>query len=171
MFSNHKYYRIARHVKLCTYLTKISGSLALTRSIENDWVPAITPGVHLVSMRSKIAAVTLACEVFAPMFVALLLLSSWFSTYLTIVILIFVMHFPQCILLYYMWWKDNVLDFILRSVVKARPQLYQSSNKTEIQDAMTNPFSVIYNNISTLKQNSTSWLVLSNFFITFSILQ
>jgi len=109
----------------------------------------------MISLREQLSTVTLATDFIGPVFCSLLFLAGWIPSYSTILPIILVSYIPQYIL--------------LRLVISSRPQLHHSGNKTDIQDAMTNPFSVIYRNFSVVKRHPALLLIMSDFCLSFNI--
>jgi hypothetical protein len=74
--------------------------MALNKSIEHDWIPAITAVGDLQDLRSRFDRVSMLSEIFAPLFSGLLLtFLGLFYGYLVIAIVIFLQYIPQTILL------------------------------------------------------------------------
>jgi len=145
---------------LCLTISSLIGSiglLAIRKSLENDWLPAVTPVIELISLKNGMSRVSFLTEILGPLFTAILLSKvDLVGSFLTIGCLYIVSLIPQ--------W------FALKRVLTLRPQLQRPGTKSEIQNAMLNPFSVIFFGFSIFRKQRVVMVILGNTLMHLSIL-
>lgn len=120
-------------------------------SIDNDWLPSVTPIMHLISLKNKLERLNLVCKTIGPLIACF----SWI--YFT----------PEqkkigCVIIIALSWISFIPELLcLRYVLKIRPQLLAASTRTEIQDAMENPFVILYKEFSTFSTQPIMWSTVS----------
>lgn len=74
--------------------------MALNKSIEYDWTPAICAVGDLPTLRSRFANVSMLSQIFGPLIAAALFIGAgFFRGYIVVAVIIFVQFIPQIILL------------------------------------------------------------------------